>query len=108
MLRVKLGWGGAGLCSAEDNDNQRPALITRLEELPEDTAQEVGWYLQDACLFQIAPLLQTKSNQFEAKCHTNNEHNELFGTDWTLANEEGMGSRLIWHGLARWHAYAVS
>lgn len=34
----------------KDNENQRPALITRLEELPEDIAQEVGWYLQDARL----------------------------------------------------------
>ena len=37
----------------KDNENPRPALITRLEELPEDTAQEVGWYLQDACLTLI-------------------------------------------------------
>lgn len=59
-----------------------------------------------ACLFQVA-LLQIKSKQFEPKCHTKNE-NTLVGTDWALANEEGMGSRLIWHGLARWHAYAVS
>lgn len=37
----------------KDNENPRPALITRLEELPEETAQEVGWYLQDTCLTSI-------------------------------------------------------
>lgn len=59
-------WPGIVQIVHFDNENQRPALITRLEELPEDIAQEVGWYLQ-----------------------------------------EGMGSRFIWHGLARWQAYAA-
>jgi len=59
-------WPGIVQIVHFDNENPRPALITRLEELPEETAQEVGWYLQ-----------------------------------------EGMGSRLIWHGLARWRAYAA-
>ena len=44
-----MGIAGGSFASKE-NENQKPALITRLEELPEDTAQEVGWYLQDTCL----------------------------------------------------------
>ncbi|CAE8675544.1 unnamed protein product, partial [Polarella glacialis] len=49
-----------------DNQNTRPQIITRLQELPPEVAAEVEWYLQ-----------------------------------------EGMGKHFIWHGLARWHAYAV-
>eukprot|EP00438_Fugacium_kawagutii_P022654 Skav224878 [mRNA] locus=scaffold1112:147858:153044:+ [translate_table: standard] len=62
-------WAGprwpVDFCNAEDNDNQRPALITRLEELPEDTAQEVGWYLQDACLFQVSPPVSDDEDDFD-------------------------------------------
>lgn len=69
----------------------RPAIITRLEELPEETAQEVGWYLQDAWVQLASPSLKLTQTR------------ERHG----LESEEGMGKRFIWHGLARWQAYAV-
>mmetsp|Transcript_34665 Transcript_34665/g.80898 ORF Transcript_34665/g.80898 Transcript_34665/m.80898 type:complete len:819 (+) Transcript_34665:23-2479(+) len=59
-------WPGIAQIVHFDNENMKPSIITRLQELPEDVAPEVNWYLQ-----------------------------------------EGMGRQFIWHGLARWHAYAV-
>ncbi|CAE7027191.1 Polb [Symbiodinium natans] len=59
-------WPGIAQIVHFDNENLKPPIITRLQELPEDVAPEVNWYLQ-----------------------------------------EGMGRQFIWHGLARWHAYAV-
>eukprot|EP00930_Biecheleria_cincta_P031978 TRINITY_DN22187_c0_g2_i1.p1 TRINITY_DN22187_c0_g2~~TRINITY_DN22187_c0_g2_i1.p1 ORF type:complete len:845 (-),score=203.92 TRINITY_DN22187_c0_g2_i1:83-2617(-) len=49
-----------------ESTNLRPQIITRLQEVPQEVAPEVNWFLQ-----------------------------------------EGMGKRYIWHGLARWHAYAT-
>eukprot|EP00931_Biecheleriopsis_adriatica_P115036 TRINITY_DN90887_c0_g1_i1.p1 TRINITY_DN90887_c0_g1~~TRINITY_DN90887_c0_g1_i1.p1 ORF type:complete len:838 (+),score=245.76 TRINITY_DN90887_c0_g1_i1:69-2516(+) len=59
-------WPGVAQIIHFDNQNLQPPIITRLQELPDDVAPEVNWYLQD-----------------------------------------GMGKHFIWHGLARWHAYAV-
>ncbi|CAK9013536.1 unnamed protein product [Durusdinium trenchii] len=77
--------------TARDNETLRPAIITRLEELPEETAQEVGWYLQDAWVQLASPSLKLTQTR------------ERHG----LESEEGMGKRFIWHGLARWQAYAA-
>ena len=66
----------------------KPPIITRLQELPDDIAHEVNWYLQDSL---FAALRLALSNSALA-----------------LALQEGMGRQFIWHGLARWHAYAVA
>ena len=74
----------------KDNENLKPPIITRLQELPEDVAPEVNWYLQDAGLPQTALF----PNPSPLPC--------------SLVLQEGMGRQFIWHGLARWHAYAAA
>ena len=53
---------GESFRNTKDNENQRPALLTRLEELPEDIAQEVGWYLQDARLNWVGSACESVSS----------------------------------------------
>jgi len=64
--KAPLYWPSVAQVVHFDNYNMQPAITTQFEQVSQEVADEVGWYVR-----------------------------------------EGMGKHYLWHGLARWHAYAV-